>query len=97
MAEYDRCLEVATEALKDGEASGLHIFDMFPLGQATLAAMHKGDARAAKNSLRRMAELLPKAQPHDAAFYRYIAASEALEKGDVGAGRSVIGISTRNW
>ena len=88
MAEYDRCLEVATVGLKDCEAAGLHIVDMFPLGQATLAAMHKGDARTARHTFRRMAALLPKAQPHDAAFYHYIAASEALERGDAAlAGR----------
>jgi DNA-binding SARP family transcriptional activator len=82
MAEYDRCLEVVAEGLKHSESSGLHVLDMFLLGQGTLAAMHKGDTHAAKNSFRRMASLLPKAMPHDAGFYHYISSWEALERGD---------------
>ena len=82
MAEYDRCLEVAAEGLKLAESSGLHILDMLLLGKATLAARHKGDTHAAKNSFRRMASLLPKAMPHDSGFYYNIASWEALEKGD---------------
>ena len=57
----------------------------------------KGTRVPQKTAFRRMAALLPKAMPHDAAFYHYIAASEALETGGFGAGESVIGISTRNW
>jgi DNA-binding SARP family transcriptional activator len=64
--------------------------DMFPLGQATLAALHKGDVRAAKSSFRRMAALLPKAMPHDAGFYYYIATCEALERGDAA-------LAERHW
>jgi DNA-binding SARP family transcriptional activator len=81
MAEYPRCLAVAAEALKVSKAFGLHVLDMFLLGQATLAAMHQGEFRAAKNTFRRMAALLPKAMPHDAAFYHYIASCDALERG----------------
>ena len=83
MAEHDRSLEVAAEGLKHAESSGLHILDMLLLGKATIAARHKGDTHAARNYFRRMTSLLPKAMPHDAAFYYYIAANEALEKGDV--------------
>lgn len=83
MAEYDRCLEVVAEGLKSAEAAGLHILDMLLLGKATIAALHKGDVRAARNSFRRMASLLPSAMPHDAGFYYYIACSEALERGDM--------------
>jgi len=83
MAEYDRCLEVAVEALQTADAAGLHVFDMILLGQATLAALHKGDAHAAKSSFRRMASLLPTAKPHDALFYYYVASWEAFERGDV--------------
>ncbi|MGE5698477.1 MAG: BTAD domain-containing putative transcriptional regulator [Deltaproteobacteria bacterium] len=82
MGEYDRCLEVVAKGLKHSESSGLHVLDMFLLGQGTLAAMHKGDMHAANNSFRRMASLLPKAMPHDAGFYHYIASWEALERGD---------------
>jgi DNA-binding SARP family transcriptional activator len=82
MAEYDRCLEVVAQGLKQSESLGLHILDMFLLGQGTLAAMHKGDMHSAKNSFRRMASLLPKAMPHDAGFYHYIASWEALGRGD---------------
>jgi len=83
MAEYDRCLEVTADALKSAEESGLHVLDMLLFGQATLAALHKGDAHAAKSTFHRMAFLLPKAKPHDAVFYHYVASWEALEKGDL--------------
>ena len=82
IAEYDRCLEVVAEGLKSAEAAGLHILDMFLLGHATLAALHKGDEHAVKSNFRRMAALLPKATPHDAGFYYFISSLEALEKGD---------------
>jgi LuxR family maltose regulon positive regulatory protein len=83
MAEYDRSLEVAAEGLKLAESSGLHILDMLLLGKATIAVQHKGDVLAARNIFRRMASLLPKAIPHEAAFYYNLAAYDALEKGDV--------------
>jgi DNA-binding SARP family transcriptional activator len=82
MAEYDRCLEVVAEGLKHSESSGLHILDMLLLGQAMLAALHKGDAHAAKSNFRRMASLLPKAMPHEMGFYYHIASCQALERGD---------------
>jgi hypothetical protein len=82
IAEYDRCLEVVAEGLKSAEAAGLHILDMFLLGHATLAALHKGDEHAVKSNFRRMAALLPKATPHEMGFYYFISSLEALEKGD---------------
>ncbi|TFH33049.1 MAG: hypothetical protein E4G97_01515 [Deltaproteobacteria bacterium] len=90
MAEYDRCLEVTADGLKYAEESGLHVLDMLLLGQATLAALHKRDSRAAKSTFRRMASLLPKAKPHDAVFYHYVASWEALENGD-------LALAERHW
>lgn len=90
MAEYDRCLEVTAEALASAEAEDLHFLDMILLGQATLAALHKGDTHTAKSSLLRMVSLLPKAKPHDALFYYYIVSWEALERGDVA-------LAERHW
>ena len=83
MAEYERGLEFDAEGLRSAEGAGLHVLDTFLLGHATLAALHAGDARSAKTSLRRMAALLPKAMPHDAGFYHHIAVCQALEKGDL--------------
>jgi LuxR family transcriptional regulator, maltose regulon positive regulatory protein len=88
--EYDRALEIAAEGLKHAEASDLHFADMFLLGHATIAAMNKGDAHAARNSFRRMGSLLPKEPPHGAAFYYHIATCEALGRGDVA-------LAERHW
>ena len=82
MADHRRCLDAATEGLKIADLSGLHIIDMFLLGYATLASLHTGDTHLVRNSLRRMASLLPQATPHEAAFYHFLATCQALERGD---------------
>jgi LuxR family maltose regulon positive regulatory protein len=79
---HDRCRKVVEEGLALAEATGVHLMDFLLHGHGALSSLHNGDMGTAKGFLRTMASALSGAKPWEAAFYHFLAAWEALHRGD---------------
>lgn len=80
--DYNRCLVAVSDGLSLAEATGIHVMDLLLLGHGALCSLHQGEPAEAKSFLRRMAAALPLAKPWGVSFYHYLAAWEALHRGD---------------
>jgi DNA-binding SARP family transcriptional activator len=56
--------------------------DFLLMGHGALSSLHKGDPETAKGLLRKMVSSLSMARPWEGSFYHYLAAWEALHRGD---------------
>ncbi len=81
-ALYDRCLASVAAGLDLAADAGIHVMDYMLMGHGALAALHKGDARAAREYFRSMEASLGSARPWEAAFYHFAAGWEALGRKD---------------
>lgn len=87
-ALHDRCLAAVAAGLDLAADSGIHVMDFVLMGHGALAALHKGDARTAREYFRSMESLLGSARPWEAAFYHFAAGWEALGRNDTVQARS---------
>jgi len=79
---HDRCMKIVTEGIALAEATGIHLMDSLLLGHGALCSLHRGKSAEAKDFLRGMASTLTSTRPWEASFYHYLAAWEALCRGD---------------
>ncbi len=86
-ALHDRCLAAVAAGLDLAADAGIHVMDYMLMGHGALAAMHKGDAKAAREYFRSMETSLASARPWEAAFYHFAAGWEALGRKDTGQAR----------
>ncbi len=86
-ALHARCLEVVAHGLDTAREAGIHVMDYVLMGHWALAALHKGDARAAREYFRSMEASLATARPWEAAFYHFAAGWEAMARKDAARAR----------
>ncbi len=86
-ALHDRCLATVDAGLGLAAETGIHIMDYMLMGHGALAALHKGEPRAARRHFRAMEASLGSARPWEAAFYHFAAGWDALGRKDTGLAR----------
>jgi DNA-binding SARP family transcriptional activator len=76
-------LEIVHDGLALGEKTGVHIWDFHLLEHGLAAALTMGDLPKAEELLGGLTQLLPHARPLDKAYYYYLAAWYAFQRGDI--------------
>ena len=82
-ARHERCLRVTTDGLAFAENMGVHFADAFLQAYSAGAALNLRDFETAKGILDGMAATLDTMKPLPSGMFHYLAASEALNRGDV--------------
>jgi two-component SAPR family response regulator len=82
-SRYDSGREAVSEGLALAEVVGVHVMDYMLMGQGVLCCLKAGDSATAKKYLGKMASSLPTAKAWEVSFYHYVAAWEALLRGDL--------------
>ena len=76
---HDHALKMVADGLELANATGVHLMDNLLAGHGVLSSLHKGDRKAARGFLRKMASSLATAPPWEASFYHYLAAWVSLD------------------
>jgi ATP/maltotriose-dependent transcriptional regulator MalT/DNA-binding SARP family transcriptional activator len=82
-ADYAACLAAVSEGLAAGQATGISLWDSELLGQGAYAALSAGDLGAARAFLEKKAAALDHGRRLDASQYHFLAAWEAVLRGDL--------------
>jgi ATP/maltotriose-dependent transcriptional regulator MalT/DNA-binding SARP family transcriptional activator len=82
-AQYERCLQVTTDALAFAENTGVHVVDAWLQAYGAAAALKLGDFETANRFLDRMAATLDTMKPLPLGQFHHVAASEALHRRDL--------------
>jgi ATP/maltotriose-dependent transcriptional regulator MalT/DNA-binding SARP family transcriptional activator len=82
-AQYERCLQVTTDALAFAENTGVHVMDAWLQAYGAAAALKLGDFETANRFLDRMAATLDTMKPLPLGQFHHVAASEALHRRDL--------------
>lgn len=69
---YDLCQELVQKLLKDGEESGIRVFDNLAAGFAAAASLGKGDLASADSFLKRMSSVLRSKRRNDTTYYHFL-------------------------
>ena len=69
---YDLCLELVQKLLKDGEESGIRVFDNLAAGFAAAASLGKGDLPSADSFLKKMSSVLRSKRRNDMTYYHFL-------------------------
>jgi ATP/maltotriose-dependent transcriptional regulator MalT/DNA-binding SARP family transcriptional activator len=83
----EECQNLASEALRTADESGVHVWDFQILGNATASALSSGDVERSKELLKRMEEGLPRLAALGKSLYYCLAAWHALTRNDHCAAR----------
>jgi DNA-binding SARP family transcriptional activator len=75
-------LKAVTKGLAFADATGVHLLDNLLAGHGALSALHSRDSKRTRRFLRTMAASLATAPPWEAAFFQYLAAWDALQRGE---------------
>lgn len=81
-ADSKTCFQAIKRGLKNAEESGIHLLDLYLLGQGVYGGLSLGDTSAAESCLKKMSRInSPRLM--DKSFYQYQASSVAWQQGDL--------------
>ena len=80
-ADNERCMQAVRRGLKNAEHSGVHLLNVYLLGQGVYSGVSLGDMEAAAACLMKMAEV-NSLRLVDQALYHYLASCVALCRGE---------------
>lgn len=82
MADNNTCMQVIAQGLKNAQESGIHLLDLYLLGQGVYSGVSLGNPSAAKIFLGQMATI-NSPRMLDKSFYHYQASSVSWHDGDL--------------
>jgi len=82
-AQYERCLQVTTDALAFAENTGVHVVDAWLQAYGAAAALNLRDFETGNRFLDQMAATLDRMKPLPLGQFHHVAASEALHRWDL--------------
>ncbi len=80
---YDQCQKVVSSGIELAHSLRIYLMEYLLMGHGVLISLKTGNLLAAKNYLQQMVSTLSMVKPWEASFYYYVAAWEAMYRGDL--------------